>query len=53
MNTTHDPLDPINCDFCGERAATPMCDCCAEADEHGVLAAYLRGEVPCPACVLA
>lgn len=41
----------LRCDHCGERSGVPMCDHCAEADEAGVLSAFLNGDVPCPGCV--
>jgi hypothetical protein len=39
------------CDYCKEESWKEMCDCCAEADEAGVLEEYLAGTIECPACV--
>jgi len=39
------------CDYCKQESWKEMCDCCAEAEEAGVLEAYLAGTVECPACV--
>jgi hypothetical protein len=40
----------LTCDHCGEESWTPMCGCCAEAEEAGILAEYVAGQLPCPAC---
>jgi hypothetical protein len=39
------------CDYCKQESWKEMCDCCAEAEEAGVLEAYLAGTVECPGCV--
>jgi len=40
----------LTCDYCKQESWKPMCDCCAEADEAGILTQYLAGEESCPAC---
>lgn len=41
----------MKCDYCGDETGwKEMCDCCAEAEEAGLLNEYLAGTVKCPAC---
>lgn len=40
----------LTCDHCGEISWKEMCDCCAEAEDAGILAEYVAGQLPCPSC---
>ena len=41
----------MKCDYCKEESQKEMCDCCASAEDAGVLNEYVAGTVECPACV--
>jgi hypothetical protein len=49
--TTRERGRIMKCDYCKEENWKEMCDCCAEADEAGVLEEYLAGTAECPACI--
>ena len=47
------PVPVQECDHCGEASSKEMCDCCASAEDSGVLADYVDCKVPCPDCAKA
>ena len=44
-------MSEMKCETCNKDNWKEMCDCCAEADEAGVLEQYLAGAIEGPACV--